>query len=293
MTVTIILIIIVTFLIAVLFLLKKEIRAIKRQVHERTKGSEKPVDVSLIDKDITELASEINELMSYCKEQSIEMLKREQQLKETITHISHDLRTPLTSIVGHLQLLKKTDLMPEQREFVETVLSRSEDLRNLINVFYDLSLLESKENIPNAKKINLDNMLTESILDYTEQFERKGITPQIMFLDEPTFIIADEVMLKRVVDNLILNAAIYGTDKLNIIISKGDNLSIIFQNSVQDVQTIDINRIFDKFYMADSSRSHSGTGIGLYVVKLLVEKMGGTVKAIVEGNCLCIVLFLS
>lgn len=290
MAVTIILLIIIATLVAVLFLLKREVRSIKRQLHERVNGNEKPVTVSLIDKDTTELASEINEVITDYKEQSVEILKREQQLKETISNISHDLRTPLTSMIGHLQLLQKTHLVHEQQEFVETVLSRGDDLRSLIGDFYDISVWEAKESIPNLKKISLDNLLANTVLMYTEQFEKQNMTPHISFLDEPTFVIADEAMLKRVVDNLLSNAINYGTDRLDIAISYDDTISITFQNTVQDGQMIDVNKIFDKFYTADLSRNHAGTGLGLYIVKLLMVKMGGTVNAIFEDSNLHIIL---
>jgi len=114
--------------------------------------------------------------------------------------------------------------------------------------------------------------------------------PHISFLTEPTFVIADETMVKRVVDNLISNAMNYGIDELKIIISKDDNVSVAFQNTVQDGQRIDINKLFNKFYTADLSRNHSGTGLGLYIVKLLMEKMGGSVKGIFTDNVKVILL---
>lgn len=104
MAATIVLLIVITMLATLLFLLKKEVRSIKRQLHERENGNEKPVDVSLIDTDIMELAAEINEVISCCKEQNIVIITRERQLKEAILNISHDLRTPLTSIVKYSAL---------------------------------------------------------------------------------------------------------------------------------------------------------------------------------------------
>lgn len=193
-------------------------------------------------------------------------------------------------MIGHLQLLQKTKLVHEQQEFVETVLSRGDDLRSLIGDFYDISVWEAKESIPNLKKISLDNLLANTVLMYTEQFEKQNMTPHISFLDEPTFVIADEAMLKRVVDNLLSNAINYGTDRLDIAISYDDTISITFQNTVQDGQMVDVNKIFDKFYTADLSRNHAGTGLGLYIVKLLMVKMGGTVNAIFEDSNLQIIL---
>ncbi|MFP3153196.1 hypothetical protein LQZ18_01970 [Lachnospiraceae bacterium ZAX-1] len=137
--------------------------------------------------------------------------------------------------------MQKTDLKPEQQEFVETVLARSKDLRSLINDFYDISAWEAKESIPELKRVNLDNLLANIVLVYTEQFEEKAITPHILFSTEPTFVIADESMLMRVVDNLISNALKYGVEELKISISKDDEVSITFQKTVQDEQRQDNN----------------------------------------------------
>ena len=187
----------------------------------------------------------------------------------------------------------KTELEPEQREFVETILARSQDLRTLISNFYDISVLESKESIPELKMINLDNILTDIILACTEEFKNKDMTPHISFLDKPTFVIADEVMLKRVIYNLVTNTISYGTSELNIAIIRSDKISVEFKNTVGDNQTIDTDRIFDKFYTADLSRNHSGTGLGLYIVKLLMEKMDGTANAIMDNEKMCITLLFT
>lgn len=292
MAIVIILIFTQAILSAYLLIMKKEIRSIKRQLQEHLAGKEKPVDVTLINKDIVNLASEINDLIAYQKNKSIEILKQEQQLKEAISNISHDLRTPLTSIIGYLQLLNKTDLLPEQKEYVETILSRSEDLRRLISDFYEISVWEAKETIPNLKRINLDKILVDIILAYAEQFEKKGIVPQFKPLEEPTFVIADEVMLKRVIDNLVLNAITYGKNIFQVTIKKSKDVCIIFENKVSSGYTIDVTRLFDKFYTDDLSRNSSGTGLGLYIVKLLMEKMNGTANATLKDNVLRIVLFV-
>lgn len=101
---------------------------------------------------------------------------------------------------------------------------------------------------------------------------------------------ADEVMLKRIIYNLISNAISYGTYELHIVISETDKILVEVQNAVEDESMIDVNRLFDRFYMADLSRNHSGTGLGLYIVKLLMEKMGGTVKATCDNKMMCITL---
>lgn len=291
-----ILIVLLTILSIVLFIslfvVKKEIRSIKNQLHEHTKGVEKPIDVVLIDKNLTGLAAEINISHSLQKEKELSILRKERRLKESVSNISHDLRTPLTSMIGYLQLLQKTKLENEQKEYLEISLARGRYLQTLIDDFYDISLLEDKENTPVMEKINLDNILADIILSFTEQFEERNIIPTITFADKPTYVKADETMLKRIVMNLVSNAVRYGTKELQIEIAHADYIEVNFTNRIQNQQNIDISRLFDKFYTADLSRNHSGSGLGLYIVKVLAEKMGGEVTATLQEQTLNIRLSL-
>ena len=99
-------------------------------------------------------------------------------------------------------------------------------------------------------------------------------------------------MLKRVIDNLVLNAITYGKNIFQVTIKKSKDVCIIFENKVSSGYTIDVTRLFDKFYTDDLSRNSSGTGLGLYIVKLLMEKMNGTANATLKDNVLRIVLFV-
>ncbi|MCC0687993.1 sensor histidine kinase [Clostridioides sp. ES-S-0056-01] len=272
--------------------MRKEIRSIKNQLHERTKGIEKPIDIVLIDKNLIELAAEININQSLQKENRLSILKREHQLKESISNISHDLRTPLTSMLGYLQLLQKTELSNEQKEYLDISLSRGKYLQALINNFYDISLLEDKEFTLTLERINLDNILADIILSFTNQFEERNITPSIKFSDKPTYVIADETMLKRLVMNLVSNVIRYGSKELLIEILYTDFIEVHFQNEIRNEKNIDTDRLFDKFYTADLSRNHSGSGLGLYIVKVLAEKMGGKVSAYMKKQNLVISLYL-
>lgn len=288
-----ILLMVIAVLSAFLLMIKKEMRSIKQQLHERRKGRDQPIEISLINKEITALACEINEMITAQKEQRIELLNGERRLKEAVSNISHDLRTPLTSIIGYLQLLQRTDLTTEQREFVETILSRSKDLRHLIRDFYDLSVWEEKEKIAQLKKINLDIFLENSILTYAEQFAEKGMAPQITSLEGPVFVNADEAMLKRIVDNLISNALYYGQQRFHVTVSTDHLINVSFQNDLSEEQVIDTEKLFDQFYRADLSRDTSGTGLGLYIVRRLMDKMAGNVQAKIEMNSFTVTLSFS
>lgn len=279
-----------------LILVKRGIRSVKKQLQERADGVERPVDLTLIDRDLTELAAEINISQAAQKEAGLSVIKSEHHLKETIANISHDLRTPLTSMTGYLQLLAKTELTGEQREYLEISLQRGKDLQLLIHDFYDISVLESKDSVPLFSRIHLDNLLAEQILSFASQFEEKGIIPQLVCPDMPTCVWADETMLKRIFTNLISNAVRYGRRELHVTILNLDYVEVRVQNIVTNLSdmgnAIDPERIFNRFYMADSSRSQSGSGLGLYIVRKLTELNGGTVSAELNDTRLTICLRL-
>ncbi|MBS7008400.1 sensor histidine kinase [Anaerostipes sp.] len=271
--------------------LKKQIHNISRQIKQVIScESEKMLDISFIDSDLELLAGQINAVFAVQRSAVAKTLRHEEQLKESISGISHDLRTPLTVIIGHLQMLMGTPLLPDQLAQIETSLQKSYRLKDLINTFYDLSLMESEQLKPQLEKISFSNFFFDFMAENAPLFEHKHIHPQITMPDVSVFVLADPNMLDRILLNLITNAVHYTTGTIDIRLSVLPDSQAVFQisNPVRNPELLDVNRLFERFYTGDPSRSTESTGLGLSVVKILTEKMHGSVCASMCGTFLCL-----
>jgi len=163
--------------------LKKQIRNLSGQVKEWNRGnSGQMIDISLMDKDLEHLAAILN-LYNIRQRQAVaKTLRHEEHLKESVANISHDLRTPLTVILGHLQLLQKEDLEPAQAKRIAVVLHKAEKMKELVEAFYDLSVLEEQQTVPSKETFNFSNMLIDLITEHAPALEKKNIIPEIMLM---------------------------------------------------------------------------------------------------------------
>ena len=262
------------FLLIKHLMLKKQIKNISRQLDLLSQGkTEKMLDISLIDRDLEKLAGTLNRYYDRQRYSVACALQHEEHLKESIANISHDLRTPLTVIIGHLQMLEKTDLSGEQIRRIETALHKAIKMKDLISAFYDLSIIDSDHTEPQEEDI-------------------KTYSTEIILPDASVFIYSDRNMVERILQNLLTNAVRYSSGKIQIRLCRSEEsrVTLYMDNSVQDVGKFDVDRLFERFYTGDSSRHGESTGLGLAIVKILVEKIGGSISASVESDILSIQL---
>lgn len=275
--------------------LKKQIQNLSKQIADLAQGNtEKMLDISLIDKDLEQLAGILN---GYNEKQRLSVasaLHHEEHLKESIANISHDLRTPLTVILGHLQLLNNENLSEEQKKRVETVFNKAERMRELIETFYSLSILDTEQTTPQKERFNVSNLLMNLVTENSPALEHKNIQPEIRLPDNSVFIFSDPNMVERILQNLLTNAIRYSSGRIEIILQQTakDEILFLIKNSVNHITEIDVSRLFERFYTADKSRHNGGTGLGLAVVKVLTEKLGGSVEAFLQTDTLVITLEL-
>lgn len=275
-----------------LFRIKQQLRKITTQLHDRTSGStEKKVTVSLIDRDLNKLAAAINRNLNLQKSLRIEVRRNDLQLKDSIANLSHDLRTPLTSILGYLQLSRNPECPVAKREdYLKTVDDKAQALKAMINSLYELSVLDVNETLLNEEKFDLNMLVSDVLVGQYELFQECGISLRVNLPDYPIWISGDRVACTRIVQNLLNNTILYAKEKADIVLTKKDSYALLLiRNPAPNLSQDDIDHLFDRFYTADKSRKNSGTGLGLYIVKTLLTKMKGKIVCVSLNNqILCI-----
>lgn len=281
--------ILVLFLLWQYIPLKKQIRSLSRQMEAQTCGaSEKMLDISLIDRDLEFLTGILNKYNIRQRQAISGAIRHEEHLKESIANISHDLRTPLTVILGHLQLLENEKLTPKQLQHVIAIRNKAERMKELVETFYDLSVLDEQPKKPVLESFNLSNLLLNLITENAPALEAKGIIPDISLPEYSVYLYSDKAMVERILQNLLTNAIRYSAGIIAVMLEQKENKKILFriENTVQEGIDIDTERLFERFYTGDKSRHDGSTGLGLAVVQSLVSALNGTITAGIHENLL-------
>ena len=255
--------------------LKKQLRKIEKQVYFKER-----INISLNDKDIEKLAETINNNMRENKQIEIDIMKREERLKQNISDIAHDLRTPLSSIMGYITLLDNCT-EKEKKEYINIIQRKSEELNLLINNFYEVSLLDNSSLKIDITSIDIVQVIMDIVISNYALIKNNKIEINNRVPEKQIKIYGEEITCKRIIQNLVSNSIKYSTGYISIELDELEN-EVVFtiKNNVSNLKESDIEHLFERFYTVDKSRNRSGSGLGLYIVKLLLNKIGGEVKSI-------------
>lgn len=284
------LLVIIFALLLKIFYMRKAIREIKRGFSEKLyTDTNTPIMLSSHDKLLSSLANDINVELKELQKQKHRYIQGDKELKNAITNISHDLRTPLTTICGYLSLLDKEEKSEHIARQLSIIKNRTFALKQLVEeLFRYTTIISDTENSVYTETV-INNVLEDCISSYYAIFKEKGITPNINLCEQKIVRSVDKTALLRIFNNVIDNAIKYSEGDLTI--SLFENGKIVFSNHTSDLNEIQIGKLFDRFYTVNTARK--STGLGLSIAKALIEKMDGNISADYSNNVLSIIIKLN
>ncbi|MFJ5761090.1 sensor histidine kinase [Neobacillus sp. NPDC093182] len=241
--------------------------------------------IKIDDAELGLLAESINAIIIQAQK-AIEEERRAKEIKnDLVTNVAHDLRSPLTSIIGYLNLINNDNYRDEieLRYYTQIVQSKAERLHHLINDLFEYTYVQNKE-ILMKDPINIEEMVNQLAVQYRIQLQEAGMQLRQFTTIQHPIIIGDGNKLARVFENLIQNAIRYGKEGKYLDISimeREETIEIAISNYGKPIPSVDLPHIFDRFYRVEKSRSEytGGAGLGLAIAKSIVELHDGTIKA--------------
>lgn len=244
------------------------------------------IDISCHDRHMRYLASTINVQLRRLREQRHRFVQGDLELKNAVTNISHDLRTPLTVITGYLELLEPEPKSETSARYLAYIGNRIEALRQLTEELFRYTIILSADE-PELENIDIKAVLEESLLNFYDAMAKRSIVPEITLPEQQIIRSCSHTSLSRVFSNILNNALKYSDGDLSIQLS--DTGVITFRNTTSHLDEIQVGKLFHRFFTVESARD--STGLGLSIAKTLVEQMGGEISAKYKDNQLSIILW--
>ncbi|WP_306479594.1 sensor histidine kinase [Mediterraneibacter sp.] len=281
---------VIIVLVCILVSYMRQIKDICRQLrflkeHESNMLITKEIKLGKI-KELTDL---LNEMLKERREEAAQYVKKERMIADTYTNLSHDIRTPLTSMDGYFQLLETCSDEADRKRYIGIIQERIESLKEMLEELFTYTKLKNETYELKKERQNLTQILKETLFSYYDEWAEKGIVPEFELTDEAVMIMGNGQALRRVIQNIMKNGLDHGNKELKIRLEKkGNRAELVFKNKVEHPSEIDLQRVFERFYKADEARSKNSTGLGLSITKGFVLKMGGEIDAQMEGDWFCI-----
>lgn len=277
----------VIMLFVKLLLVRKDAKEISTAFEDRIATETNVlIDISHQDKSMKNLAAQINLQLAKLRNERHRFQQGDKELKDAVTNISHDLRTPLTAIFGYLHLLKGEQLSAAATDYIVQIENRAEVLKHLTEELFKYSIVTSTQE-SSKEHVDLGRVLEECLVSFYGAMTRINIVPEIDLYDKPVPRFLDPGALNRIFSNIISNALKYSSGDFRI--SMDEEGYITFSNSAENLDPITAGRLFDRFYTVETGRQ--STGLGLSIAKLLTERMGGSIKSEYADGRLTIALF--
>ncbi len=266
----------------------------------------------LTERNILNLAQQINEIYEKHEKTELALRRKERYMKEMITSVSHDIRTPLTSLRGYFHLLmqekkkQNQDMADEdceameyrRQEYAAIMNERMNTLTALLDELFTYTKLQNEDYTLELVRQDFTRLVLDTLFSFYELFKQKHIEPKMDICEETIQVMCNDVAVKRVLTNIIRNALLHGAGDICLEYGRSDEGDTVFfrcENTVSNPEEIDIDRLFRRFYKADKARSKSSTGLGLAIAKEMVERMNGRIEADISGNrfIICVYFYVS
>ena len=259
-----------------LLLLQKSLDDITDQLGYRlSSDTNNPIFLPTRDPCARRLAARLNVQLKELRRQRQRYESGDRELKEAVTNVSHDLRTPLTAICGYLELLEKGDNTPRQARYLSLIAGRAQAMRRLIEELLRCTVAASLEDGLSPEAVDLNGAVEEAVAALYGAFIEAGIVPRVSLPPERVARSLDRAALSRVLGNLLANALKYSAGDLDVVLSPDG--AITLSNAAPALDEVQVGRLFDRFYTVETGRG--STGLGLSIARSLTERMGGTISA--------------
>lgn len=282
--------VLILILICILISYKRQVKDICRQLRFLQEcDSNMLITTEMKKGHIGELAELLNTLLKERKKERADYQKKERMIADIYTNLSHDIRTPLTSLDGYFQLLEETQEENDRKRYIQIIQERIESLKEMLEELFTYTKLQNGTYELKLEPQNVGQILKETVFSYYDDWAEQEISPQFEITEEPVWIRGNKQALRRTIQNIIRNGLDHGNKEIRIQLSRNEKqMELVFQNKIEPGEQIDISRVFERFYKADKARSKSSTGLGLSIAKGFVQKMHGEIAAEIKEDWFCI-----
>ena len=231
------------------------------------------------------LSDRLNDLLELRRKEKQYYQEKETLIADTYTNLSHDIRTPLTSLDGYFQLMEACENVEEQRRYLNIIHERIHSLNEMLEELFMFTKLKNESYRLELTSCCINRILKETVFSYYDDWVRREIQPDIQITEEQLYIDGNKQGLSRIIQNVIKNGLDHGKKKIRIVLKREQNQAVLrISNQVTASEQIDIEHVFDRFYKADAARSKTSTGLGLSIAREFVRRMNGEIGAKIEEN---------
>jgi len=268
---------------------------IREQIKNMYNGNKgEKLDEETFTKELKQVAIELNDISGGLTNAIDEAMKSERLKTELITNVSHDIKTPLTSIINYVDLMKQEEIENEKvKEYLEVLDNKSQRLKKLTEDLVEASKASSGNIKLTMERLNLKELIKQVSGEFEDKFEKRGLEIIEDLPEQDVFIEADSRYMYRVMENMYVNISKYALENSRVYIDierKGDTARISLKNISQDQLNISVDELMQRFVRGDSSRTTEGSGLGISIAKSLTELQKGKFNIYLDGDLFKVVI---